>query len=931
MKNSGPKPSTLGKTAFLEEVAEAVLSEKYPEKCAVVLPSFRARAAFYRACSRVAKKTSRLPQAFTLSGFVVKDEKRKIIDPLETLAVLYEVQLKSKDCTTEFNNFLGWGPVALADFNEIDLKCLDAQKVFKNLKDIKDIEDWSFAKDEWSEDQTRFSKQWDRLAPLYLELHAELEKRGHTTQAMAMRSQSESSSTNCFDKVFAVGLTAINEAQKRHLKKWSHSGKLNMMWDGDNSYVEDEQIEAGYFIRNFEGDKNIKLPNRLAHDQPILNAVDCSSVLSACQYIREHVLKMSDDEKGRTVIVVPDQASLPVLLQSLPKCDEGYNVTMGMSLRETSVFPFINLVCRINARENSNWHYEELMSVLNQPVILKAYKKTGFEKDASQVLRKLAEKHVVWVSEENIYEFSDGAVYKFVMELRTMSVKGADEYLSAFVVWANELNEKLSSSSDPWIKAGWNCVRKSVAMVVRLQKTQTPCSTAHDVRSILTRLLATQKIDLLGEPAKGLQIMGLNETRALDYDNIFILDCNEGVLPKHEIPDSFIPLDLKLALKMPGRYEKEAAYAYSFYRLLNRSSKIHFLYKSEGRTNDGTEASRYILQLKSTFKPGGKKLKITDIKYSMPLPGARPDIPPLYLSDDMRVQLKLWSEKGMSPSAINKMVSCERNFAYRYLLKLQEQKDLQENMESNTIGSIVHFVFEKGLKDVIGSKLTTEHLDSILKNLDVLLERATEKYYNTNMVKNGENLLLLESARSTIQKLIRKEISELNSAASEEIILKGIEKKLSAEYPRDDGGSIAFFGLADKLEIADGITRVVDYKTGMTKKSDLKLKGDFEEDLDSGKKSKAIQLLVYCSMLLNDNTRSVSAGIRSGRNAKSGLLSLEIDGSDKITIESVEKLIKWIQKKIDILSENEHEVHHNHDSSFCEYCAVLDPVKKFWA
>ena len=177
----------------------------------------------------------------------------------------------------------------------------------------------------------------------------------------------------------------------------------------------------------------------------------------------------------------------------------------------------------------------------------------------------------------------------------------------------------------------------------------------------------------------------------------------------------------------------------------------------------------------------------------MPLPGARPDIPPLYLSDDMRAQLKLWSEKGMSPSAINKMVSCERNFAYRYLLKLQEQKDLQESMESNTIGSIVHFVFEKGLEDVVGSKLTTAHLDSILKNLDVLLERATEKYYNTNMVKKGENLLLLESARSTIQKLIRKEISELNSAASEEIILKGIEKKLSAEYPREGGGSIAFW------------------------------------------------------------------------------------------------------------------------------------------
>ena len=155
---------------------------------------------------------------------------------------------------------------------------------------------------------------------------------------MAMRSQSESALTNCFDKVFAVGLTAINEAQKQHLKKWSTAGKLEMIWDGDNSYVEDEQIEAGHFIRNFEGSNKVELPNVLAFDQPILNAVDCSSVLGACQYIREHILKMSDEEKGRTVIVVPDQAITSCLTSVTSQMRRRYNVTMGMSLRETRSF-----------------------------------------------------------------------------------------------------------------------------------------------------------------------------------------------------------------------------------------------------------------------------------------------------------------------------------------------------------------------------------------------------------------------------------------------------------------------------------------------------------------------------------------------------------------------------------------------------------------
>ena len=155
MKNSGPKPSTLSSTSFLEEVASTVLAEDRPELCAVVLPSFRARAAFYRACSRVATKATRMPQAFTLSGFVVADEKLTIVDQLEALAVLYDVQLSEKDGHKGFENFLSWGPVALADFNAVDMSCKDAVSVFKNLKDIKDIEDWSFGEDDWSEDMKK--------------------------------------------------------------------------------------------------------------------------------------------------------------------------------------------------------------------------------------------------------------------------------------------------------------------------------------------------------------------------------------------------------------------------------------------------------------------------------------------------------------------------------------------------------------------------------------------------------------------------------------------------------------------------------------------------------------------------------------------------------------------------------------------------------
>ena len=929
MKNSGPQPSTLSSTSFLEEVAYAVLAEDRPELCAVVLPSFRARAAFYRACARVAKRTTRLPQAFTLSGFVVAEEKLSIVDQLEALAVLYDVQHSEDGGHKGFENFLSWGPVALADFNAVDMSCLDAVSVFKNLKDIKDIEEWSFGEEEWSEDMKRFSDQWSRLAPLYTSFHKELESKGQTTLAMASRRQGESTEISSYTKVFAAGLTAVNKAQKKYLRKWDVAGKLVIMWDGDKSYVEDEQVEAGHFIRSFGGDYSVS--DRLSSTSPELVAVDCSSLLSSCQYIREQVMEMTSEERSKTVIVVPDPSSLSILLQSLPVSKNGYNVTMGMSIRETPIYPFINLLNRIVTRGNSNWRYEELMSLVNQPVVLEAYGSDAFRADASRTLHSLAGKHMVWVDEGVLAEYSDGEMLGFMQELKGLCVSGADEFLGGFVAWSKGVSERLEGCRDPWIKAGWGCVRKAVAMVLRLQESQKPCETTSDVWAVMRKLLGAQKIDLLGEPTEGLQIMGLNETRALDYDNVFVLDCNEGMLPKHEVIDSFIPFDLKMALKMPGRYEKEATYAYSFYRLLNRSKKIHFLFKGEGTTNDGTEVSRYILQLRSTFKPVGKLLPIKEVKFSMPLPGERPTIPPLELNNELRKRLDRWSENGMSPSAINKMVGCERNFAYRYLLKLQEQRDIQESMESNTIGSIVHFVFEEGLKDALNKVLKVEHLDAILKNLNELLDHATEKYYNANIVKKGENLLLIESAKSTIKKLIRKEISELKGSDAEKIVIRGIEDDLEAEYKLDHGKRIAFYGLADKLEEANGVTRVVDYKTGITKKKDLQLPSDFEEELNKGKKSKAIQLLVYCAMLLKNEGDYVSAGIRSGRNSKAGLLSLEIDGSTKITRKSVHKLISWIQSRLDILNAEGHQIEHNQDSNFCDYCVVLDPTKNFWA
>jgi RecB family exonuclease len=913
---------TLSFPTFLEDVANIVYQGENPDKCAVVLPSFRAVNAFKRTFAKVVGKPSRMPKVMTLGAFMEGDEDFYLAENLEVLARLYAVQINLPEGRDGFTSFLNWAPVALADFHAIDHHLKDALSVFKNLRDIKEIEEWSFAIDKkLTEDQIIFMKQWDRLPNLYSQLHEVLTKDGLITKAKLSRKVAEEGKTNIYEMVYAAGLAALTGSELLYMKKWNATGKLSYLPDADSFYVEDEQIEAGYFIRDIIRDSNISnnfIKTRLHSTQPKIKIIECSSVMSSCQYARQVVSELSEDEKGKTVIVLPDASTLPMLLQALPYCKEGYNVTMGLSLRETPIHPFINLVNRMTTRKGSTWRYEELMALSSQQIA------NDYRKDAAHSLHLLAERHAVWVSDELLKEVSKGPFYSFVSKLSSLKTNQADKYIEELGTWSEKIGAKLENEENPWVKSGWNCVRRVVSVMGRLQSKHNPCQTSEDVRMLMQKLLGIEKVILLGEPAKGLQIMGLTETRALDYDRVIVLDCNEGTLPRHEIIDSYIPGDLQNNIGFPGRHEREASYAYSLYRLLNRSTEIHLLHRTGGK--DGVEPSRYILQLKNHFK--------TELfTFNMPLPGERPEIPELELNDLMKERFNKWMAEGMSPSAINKMLTCERNFTYRYLLKLSEPTDLEESIKSNTLGSIVHKVFEVGLEDALNITLQEHHLKDILSKVDELLSDAITQEYKYGPSDRGENFLLIRSARSTIKKILKRELYELNNENSH-ITITGLEEEIDATYTLKDGTKVKFYGKADRVEKVNGVTRVVDYKTGKATQTELNLSDTKEVDWDGvegklnrGKASKALQLLVYCAMLLKrDQTGDiVNAAIRSGRNAHSGLLTLTINKNSNITKDDVDRFLDWIGMRLASFGEDGKKISHNEDSHFCEYCVVLDP------
>jgi len=950
---------TLKGPSFLDEVLEAILAHPLCEakalhRLAVVVPSHRAMARLRNELKVRLEGPARLPQFHALAGFVESSSPWAAADPLEVLARFFHL-VHGEQPELTFDRFVPWATVVLGDFAAVDHELADVDTVFQNLADIQGIEDWSFGEEAWSEDQKAFERQWRRLPGLYRQLNEALMADGLATRAQLTRRVAEGEGQLDVDHVLAAGLATLSHAEWTCLQRWDKSGRLTVLWDADAAYVDDPHNEAGLFVRKLRGDVGAFPRASIASKPPRVRAVSCSSTVSQTQYVRDVLANLTPEELDRTLVVLPDGSSLGTLLQALPHQERGINVTMGVALHETPVVSFVEHLFLMLETQGSGWRMEHVQALHAHPVMLHVSQDRWQRQQEGRAIHKLTKAHRAWVKPEDFEAHDAQAWATELQQLAALKISDASVFLEAIGAWAEGFERRMESlpatlderganpvPSDedvarevPWIPAGWRRFRTVLAVLRRLQEAHAPMAHAREARAMTRRLLRQERIDLLGEPNQGLQIMGLTETRALDFDRVLVLDMNEGTVPQTSMPDSFLPLDLRHALRMPGPREREARYAYLVHRLMNRASEIHLLHRGASDRKDGGEPSRYLMQLEGSFhKPDGTPyLNVEHVVHQLPLPKARPVIPELAVSDVMRDRLKAWSSGGMSPSAINTLLQCPRNFAYRYLYRMGEATELQTSMEASTLGSIVHWVMEHGLKEAEGQVLQPHHLEKVRLSIQELLEQALEEEYNASLVQRGENVLQLEIARSTILKFLRQETQELASGEPAPLLVE-LEQELTSSHPGTVAGDLAFRGFADRREEVRGIPRVVDYKTGKVEARDLKLKGDWTAQLETGDKGKALQLVVYAAMVLatldqEAQERGVLAAIRSGRNVREGLLSLHIDGDPLIKPAHVTTFLRWLADQLSAYAAAENHVVHNPDSRYCEHCVVLDPPETF--
>ncbi|MBI9034763.1 MAG: PD-(D/E)XK nuclease family protein, partial [Bacteroidales bacterium] len=453
--------------------------------------------------------------------------------------------------------------------------------------------------------------------------------------------------------------------------------------------------------------------------------------------------------------------------------------------------------------------------------------------------------------------------------------------------------------------------------------------TLRTLRFLFSQFASTETLPFIGEPLVGLQIMGVLETRLLDFENIIMLSVNENTLPKKKNNDSFIPIDIRREIQLPTHTEKEAVFAYHFYRLLQRANHVDLVYNNQADGFSGGDKSRFIAQLQYELPRVNSGVIMNEITHGIPLKvDAKNDAIQISKQGHVWELLLNKAKSGLSPTSINTWMACPLKFYFRDLLKLEEDVDLEETIDARTMGTVIHEVLEEFYKEVINEELSDLIYTKWLKQLKPRLLDCYSRHYQSNSIESGKNLLIVEVSAIYIENFFNRErnfVKELASR-SDTLMIVGLERNCntSLEIVNESGEAIKvkFKGFIDRIDKAGDQLRVVDYKTGLVESKDLKIK-EIESLVDTGHHDKALQLLMYAWLFAKEQKEisTLCSGIFSLRKSSEYFMSLAVDNEMNI---SNEQLLEFEQVLLQISSQifnDKKPICQTDDLNVCVYCS----------
>jgi len=871
---------------FLSLVAKDLISRFGTDLSGVtvVFPSVRAGLFFNNYLYRQAQKSLWAPQYTSIERLFEQTSSLRKGDPIQLIMLLYETYIQIYNAHAEIpstetlDEFFFFGEILLSDFDDVDKNLVQAKSLFINLKDLDDLkDDFSYLSDEQmqllnryfkpifqgdSALKTAFRNVWNLLGEVYVSFRERLKAENMAYPGMQMRDVIENEGYEFSGKHYAfVGLNALSQCEERLLKRLKN--KASFYWDYDLYYLE---TEAGKFVK-----KNI---------QQFGSALDASLFDTFLQGEKIIAMVASPSESGQSAVVEPwidslkkapsftqpdsaivlcNEAILPVVMHAVPpEKVKNVNITMGFPLTQTAISSFLQVIAELQTKgyrpANGSFGYNYVLPVLRHPYASLIFPEAG------EVEKELIKNSIFFPTREQL---KDPLLFSYAPDTLSLA-----KYLLDVIQKVGQSYENQTFGADAYAGLYQESIFRAYQVVNRLYgilASRNEHLEKPTFLRLLKKLLSTVQIPFHGEPVKGLQIMGVLETRTLDFKNLLMLNVNEGFMPAGGTNENtFIPQFLRTHFGMNTIEYQESIFAYYFYRLIQRAEKITLVYNTDKTQMGKAEMSRFLLQLlvQATWK---NKIK----RFALQSPIQPWQSQPIQVHKDEVLMKTLYSRydlntrpeaRRLSPSALNSFINCGYKFYLEHIKGLKDKDELVDEMDSSVFGLIFHRSAEYLYNEIRKKHTASAHwpftvyaedLEFYLKSphrIRKLVLKAFEKEYfkGRSVVEedfNGEQLLNLYMICKMLDRLI------LFDKRRAPFTIHGLEREIGSIFLLEHRNiRLNIGGIIDRLEEKEGKYYILDYKTSGKAKDCQSLEQLFEPKSD--RPSHIFQTFVYALALL---------------------------------------------------------------------------------
>ena len=840
-----------------------------------ILPSKRAGGFLMHELKNTVTKTQFAPTIYSIEEFIEHLSGLSIIDHTELLFKSYEAYLKTDSIPEKdnFETYASWAPALLNDFNEMDRYLIEPKPFFGYLADIKTLERWG-VREQPTSLIDNYLQFWNSLPLFYENLQAQLLAENIGYQGMVYREAAANlehycNSTKGKPHVF-VGFNALNTSEQHIIQAMLETGNTQIYWDTDSHFYNDPGHGASYFIRKYTQEWKYfqeRQPNFIGNTfekAKQIQLVEAQRDMAQAKYVGELLSKLSEEELSKTAIVLGDENLLVPLLYSLPENVRQLNVTMGVSIANFPATVFFELLLALQAKDSPTLYYKEVLSILNHPLCRKLLPHS--ERIAQNLVRENIT-HTTFEKLTQLGQAGDKIPLTLLFEPWGNNVSKATQ--AALAIARALLGKYQVGTVEEAVLLRLNAV---LGELEALNQKYGYLNSIKSMQLLFSELVAGTTLDFEGDAYEGLQLMGVLETRVLDFENVIITSVNEGLLPSGKSNASFITYDLKQQFKLPLYTEKDAVYTYHFYRLLHRAKNVTLLYNNFSEGINSGEKSRFIRQLEVDCLPNHHLNKVI---LSPQVPIASTRLQQINKTEAVIHRVKEMAAYGFSPSALTSYIRNPLEFYFQRILGLKEMEEIEETVAANTLGTIIHDTLEKFYKPLEGSLLTVESLRQMKENIPHQVTAQFHKSFKGGTFDRGMNLIIFEVAKRYISNFLDMEIADIDAGNTIRIIK--IESKLEVEIPIPElDFPVRLQGKVDRVDEYNGQMRIIDYKTGKVAQADVEI---VEWDVlhRDYQYSKAFQVLAYTLMINKEiAVNQAEAGIISFKNLGAGFLKFGV-------------------------------------------------------